>query len=580
MRSRRARVRALLLLGTAVAAVLIALGARAVDLFESLELNAVDARYSIRGGHEPRPDIVTIALDGRTLSVLGLRPPLPRSMHARVMDTLHADGARLIAYDFQFEGPDRDPLEDAALLAAIKRARPLLATHDVDGPPLPIPFDHEQAAEADAQLGSVGLLADADGKIRRMPYSGQQARSFEVEAAEAVMPGRVPPDRFPAWIDYPGPPKTVPTYSFLDVLRGDVKPGTFRDKIVVVGASDPIQKDVFPTPTSSAQMPGAEIHAAGIATILDEFPLRSSSSALDLLLIFAFGLAAPLMSLRLSGLKVLAAGIAILATFLVAAQLAFDGGTVIEVVYPLLSLVLALGGSLTVEHLTTTRERQRLRRNFVRFVPAAVVEDVMSRTDDDLRLGGVTLEATVLFCDLRGFTRWAETKPASTVIETLNRYLTEMSEAILAHGGTVVSYMGDGIMAVFGAPIDQPDHAERALGAAREMFGVRLGRFNAWLEAAGLGEPFRMGIGLNSGPVSSGNVGSEERIEYAAVGDTTNVAARLESHCKETEYQLLLSDTTRSLLGDGAGASLVEVGSFTLRGRQAPTRLWSDGAAR
>ena len=135
------------------------------------------------------------------------------------------------------------------------------------------------------------------------------------------------------------------------------------------------------------------------------------------------------------------------------------------------------------------------------------------------------------------------------MIETLNRYLTEMSDALLAHGGTVVSYMGDGIMAVFGAPIEQPDHADRALAAAREMLTVRLPRFNASLAED---EGFRMGIGLNSGPVSSGNVGSEQRLEYAAVGDTTNVAARLEAKCKETPHQLLFSDATRRLLANSA----------------------------
>jgi adenylate cyclase len=233
--------------------------------------------------------------------------------------------------------------------------------------------------------------------------------------------------------------------------------------------------------------------------------------------------------------------------------------------------VLASTGSAVVEFLTTTRERQRLRDNFIRFVPAAVVDDVMSRTDDDLRLGGSTLESTVLFCDLRGFTHWAEPQPAATVIETLNRYLTEMSDALLAHGGTVVSYMGDGIMAVFGAPIEQSDHADRALAAAREMLSVRLPRFNAGF---GEGVRFRMGIGLNSGPVSSGNVGSETRLEYAAVGDTTNVAARLEAKCKETPHQLIFSDATRQRLSSDPDG-LVDLGPIEIRGRVATIRVWA-----
>ena len=141
------------------------------------------------------------------------------------------------------------------------------------------------------------------------------------------------------------------------------------------------------------------------------------------------------------------------------------------------------------------------------------------------------------------------------MIDVLNHYLAEMSDAIMDHGGTLVSYMGDGIMAVFGAPIEQPDHADRALAAAEEMLTVRLRRFNEWLREQGLGEGFRMGVGLNSGSVMSGQVGSERRIEYTAVGDTTNTAARLEGMTKGTPHQVFIADSTRAEMADGRAAS-------------------------
>ena len=156
----------------------------------------------------------------------------------------------------------------------------------------------------------------------------------------------------------------------------------------------------------------------------------------------------------------------------------------------------------------------------------------------------------------------------------LNKYLSEMSDAILDHGGTLVAYMGDGIMAVFGAPIEQDDHADRALAAAREMLDVRLPRFNAWLREKGLAEGFRMGIGLNSGRVMSGNVGSERRVEYTAIGDTTNTAARLEGMTKGTPHQLFVADSTRSRLKEPP-PDLVFVDEFEVRGRQARVKLWS-----
>jgi adenylate cyclase len=215
---------------------------------------------------------------------------------------------------------------------------------------------------------------------------------------------------------------------------------------------------------------------------------------------------------------------------------------------------------------------------FARFVPEPVVKEVLSRTDDDLRLGATTLEASVLFCDLRGFSHYAESRSAATVIATLNCYLTEMSQAIRLHGGTVVSYEGDGIMGVFGAPIAQDDHASRALAAAREMAGERRDRFNAWVGEQTPGTVFRLGVGVSSGPVTSGCVGSDERVEYAAVGDTTNVAARLQSKSRETPQQVLISEATYvRVLPEPT--DLTYIGEFVLTGRRTATKVYGTAPA-
>ena len=246
----------------------------------------------------------------------------------------------------------------------------------------------------------------------------------------------------------------------------------------------------------------------------------------------------------------------------------------LPVVYPLLALVLSALGALAVNYVLNAFERQRVHDTFARFVPAAVVSEVLARTDEDLRLGGVRRESTVLFSDLRGFTSFSESLPPDTVIEVLNRYLEEMSDAIMDHGGTLVAYMGDGIMAVFGAPLEQPDHADRALAAAREMLDVRLPRFNAWMEEEGMGRGFDMGIGLNSGMVMSGQVGSERRIEYTAIGDTTNTAARLEGMTKGTGHQLFIADSTRQALRAEV-ADLELVGEHEVRGRAHAITVWT-----
>jgi adenylate cyclase len=223
-------------------------------------------------------------------------------------------------------------------------------------------------------------------------------------------------------------------------------------------------------------------------------------------------------------------------------------------------------------------EREHVRGVFSRFVPEHVVEDVLKRTDADLRLGGSRDAGTVMFTDLRGFTAVSESTPPQGVIELLNEYFGEMIDAVFAHGGTLVGYRGDGVLAVFGAPIELDDHADRAVAAAREMLEVRLPRFNRRIREHGLGDGFAMGIGLNSGQFMSGNVGSVSRLEYTVHGDTVNTAARLQEMTKTERQPILLSEPTRQALLRPPG-DLAFVGEFEVRGRQSTIRLWTLASA-
>jgi adenylate cyclase len=276
--------------------------------------------------------------------------------------------------------------------------------------------------------------------------------------------------------------------------------------------------------------------------------------------------------MRLRMLFVVPIGFLVIAGLIVGAQIAFQNDVIISVVYALVAGIAALLLTGAIHGVTVAFERANTRDAFARFVPESVVDQVLQDAEG-VRLGGVRGEATVMFSDLRGFTSFAETLQPEQVIDALNRYLTAMSEAILDHGGTLVAYMGDGIMAVFGAPLQQYDHADRALAAARDML-TRLEGFNGWLREEELHKGFKMGIGLNTGPVMSGNVGSERRLEYTALGDTTNTAARLEGMTKGTPHQLYVADSTREALRTPAD-DLVTVGEFEVRGRKAKIKLWS-----
>lgn len=580
----RKRLRTTAFLVVAVFSALLSIGLYAVDSLDRFEFDTIDARFQTRGAQPAPKEVAVVAIDAESLGAVGERWPFRRSLHARVMDLLSRDGAKVIAYDVQFtEQTDED--EDLALVESIERNAPVvLATSET--------YDHGKTnvlggddfvESLGARVGHAGYDDDRAAVIRRVSHTIDGLESFAVASAEMATGRPVNTDRFTedddqAWIDYAGPPDSVLTVPFSKVLKGDFKPGTFKDRVVVVGATAPRIQDLHPTSTTSTGtlMPGPEIQANAITTVLSDLPLQSPPTWVEVLLVAALSIVMPLLAVFLRFGYALGAAVGLSVAYPLLAAFAFDGGVVLPVAVPLFGLAVATVFATAGHALLSAAERQRTRDLFARFVPEAVVDDVLSQAGDDLRLGGQRRDGTVLFCDLRGFTSFAERLEPSRVIEVLNVYLSEMSNAIMEREGTIVAFMGDGIMAVFGAPIARDDHADRALAAAHDMLTVRLPRFNHWLHKHGFEHEFRMGIGLNSGSVMSGNVGSETRVEYTAIGDTTNTASRIESMTKDEGVQLLVSDATREALQDGAArAGLAEVARREVRGRSEAIGLWT-----
>ena len=572
-----------LLAAVAGVAIAIAVIAYAAGLMHETELNSVDARFQVRGDEEPRDDIVLVLIDDQSSQELERRFPYPRSFHARVIDAIARDDPKAIAYDIEFLQPT-SVRQDNALINAVAAAGPgrvvLADTQPNDRGESGALGGEMLLDQIGARGGNTQIGEDSDGVRRRFPFEVGGLEMFPIATAETAEDGsEITEEEMggpSAWIDYAGGTGTYPAYSFSTVHNGEVEPGAFEEKIVVIGASDPSLKDVVKTSTTDADevMSGPETQANAIATTLEGFPLQSTPAGLDVLLIALMGLIPPAASSRLSPLRAFAAALAAGVIYLVLAQVAFDSGRILPIVYPLLALTLAMIGSLVVHYLLEAFERQRVRDTFARFVPDQVVGEVLNRTDEDLRLGGRRAEVTVLFSDIRGFTTFSEKREPEEVLEILNRYHEEMTASVMEHGGTLVSFIGDGIYAVFGAPIEQPDHADRALESALEMLEARLPRVNEWMRERGVGEEFRIGIGLNSGPVMAGNLGSAQRLEYTAIGDTVNTAARLEGMTKGSGHSLFISDSTRELLsGDQTALDFVE--DMPVRGRTEPIKVWA-----
>ncbi len=575
---RTRRLRAQLLILSALGIIVATLAADAGHVLRRQDLSTVDKRFAIRG-KQKLPGVVVVSLEDQSITGKGRQWPIKRTRHAKVITELANAGAKVIAYDVQFTEPSGDTEADNALYTAVQKAAPrvVLSTTEVEpGGRTGILGGGDALAQSKAHPAMGNFTNDPDGPIRHMSFSIQGLRTFAMVTADVAAGHTVatPPGAKNAWIDYPGSERTLPYILFDDVEAGRFDPAEVKGKIVVVGASAPSLQDLHQTSTDSQpSYPGPEIQAVAAETALAGFPLRSGPGWLNVLLIVVLGAVTQFVALRVRRLRLsLAAGVLSIALLLVAAQLAFNNGTVVTVVYPALAGMLGLLVTAGIHGLTVAFEREQARDAFARFVPEAVVDQVLADAEG-VRLGGVRGEATVMFSDLRGFTSFSETLEPERVIEALNRYLTEMSEAILDHGGTLVAYMGDGIMAVFGAPLKQSDHADRALEAAREML-ERMEGFNGWLREQQLHDGFKMGIGLNSGPVMSGNVGSERRLEYTALGDTTNTAARLEGMTKGTPHQLYIADTTHKMLTRPA-EDLVAVGEAEVRGRKAKVLLWS-----
>jgi len=576
VRRRRARV----LAPAALVAIAAALALDASDALQRIEEQTLDARFAVRGERDPPPGIVVVGVDEATITPntrrSGRRWPFPRREQAALLDRVRRAEPRLIVYDVALTEPSGDDAADLALFDAIKRARPVLlaGTETNARGETAVLGNPDNVREAAATVGSSLFPLDRDGAIRRVDAEVGGLPALAVQAVGLV--GRRSSIRRgeSAWIDFAGKPGTVLTYSWEKVARGQLQPGVLRNRIVVIGTTAKRLHDVHDTSAGGEQMPGPEIQANAIDTLLRGAPLRGASGTVDSALVVGLALLVPLLALWL-GLPALLIAPPALAALAGAGQLSFEDGTIIALAAPAAALLLGAAAATIALAATEVRDRRRLRATFARFVPADVVDALADEAHESGGLPATQLDATVMFCDLRGFTTFAEGRAPAGVIATLNDYLAGVSDAVLGHGGTVVAFLGDGVMSVFGAPVSTPDHADRALAAAREIAGPRLEALNA---ARAGEEPFRLGIGLNSGPVMSGTVGSKRRMEYAAIGDTTNLAARVQALTKEHATPILLTAATRERLS--RVDDLRRVGHVPIRGRAAPAELYAPGTQR
>ncbi len=348
-------------------------------------------------------------------------------------------------------------------------------------------------------------------------------------------------------INFLGPVKTFPHISITDILSGRVSAGTFTGKIVLVGATAMGTHDLRATPLSPLY-PGVEIHANVIDNILTgEFITRPKWSKIyDLLAIVMLGALTGLALPRMSAIKGLCLAVGLFAAYIVAARWLFVSHRVwLNMVYPLLVLAINYTVLTAYYYVTEERERKKVKGTFRQFVAPLVIDELLKQPDK-LTLGGEERELTVLFSDLEGFTTYSERYSPSEMIGILSDYYNVMTEQIFRFKGTLKEYVGDEIMAFFGAPLDNLDHAQRACRAALSMREKRLALGIEW---ARLGRPvLKARTGINSGPMLVGNLGSKYRFAYGVLGDHVNLGSRLEGLNKMYGSKILIGENTARLV--------------------------------
>ena len=372
-------------------------------------------------------------------------------------------------------------------------------------------------------------------------------------------------------VNYYGPGRTFPHYSISDIIKGKLSPDTFKDKIVIVGATAIGIYDLRVTPYSSVY-PGVEIHATAIDNILHgNFLHRSSGTQLlDVCAVVFFGLLIGIAVPRVKAVQGMVVSLIVLIAFVLINAFIFSRYNLwLNIIYPALTMIVIYLGITVYRYITEEREKKKIRGAFQYYLTASVINEML-KDPSKLKLGGDKKDLTVLFSDIRGFTTISEKLTPEDLVRLLNEYLTAMTNLVFKYDGLLDKYMGDAIMAVYGAPLDQPDHAARACRTALDMMEELKILQKKWADE---GRPaFNIGIGINSGDMVVGNMGSDMRFDYTVMGDMVNLGSRLEGINKEYGTNIIISEYTYAAIKDALFCR--ELDSVRVKGKKLPVKIY------
>ena len=603
-----------------------------VPFLRFVELKTLDLRTISRGERPSGGETVIAAIDEKSLSELG-RWPWPRSTIAKLVDTLKGYGAKAVGMDIVFAEPEET---DDILARSIKRAENVTlgyffhttdkdiahlkedelkeGTKNISHSKYQIVQlrskpDESALLEACAAAANVGPLSDAaecsgyfnyfpdsDGTIRWSPLVIKFGDSFysplsisvllqymdwpmiTLKMADFGVEGIMIDDiDIPTnesgrmLINYLGPAKTFPHYSITDIINGRLNPRLFKDKIVLVGATATGIYDIRVTPFSTV-FPGIEIHATVIDNILHQSFLKRPGwvGLIDITAIIFFGLIIGIILPRVKAIPGVFLGLMFLVTYILITTFVFSHYNLwLNLIYPVVTILVVYLSITIYKYITEEREKKKIRGAFQYYLTPSVINEIL-KDPARLKLGGEKKPLTVLFSDIRGFTTISERLSPEELVHLLNEYLTAMTNVVFKYEGLLDKYMGDAIMAVFGAPLPQEDHPTRACRTALEMMGELKKLQKKWADE---GRPvFDIGIGVNSGDMVVGNMGSEMRFDYTVMGDSVNLGSRLEGINKEYGTNVIISEYTYDRIKEEFFCR--ELDSVRVKGKKLPVKIY------
>lgn len=575
-------------LGISLGAALLTGVLAVTPLVEDIDFAVSDRLMRLRGPTKPPRGVAVVAIDETSYDMLKVPfgPPWPRALHAQLLKKLKELGVKRVVFDVLFIGPGQDPKGDKELEVAFAQIPSVIGVeasvryvssqgggYTLDE--INRPHEPFRKVATEALVG----LHDDEGVIRSFPKPrSERERDFPFlsQAGAGIAPEDADAQPGPRdLIRYYGPGRTIPVFSYWDILEKDL-PNTrnaLKDAIVFVGIllrSDTggAQKDSYYSPFGGTMIYGVEVHATAVANLLSRGWISRPAQALEvaaqagLLGLFAY------LSFILTPLVLSLAAVATICAWSLAsffglgAGVFLSGAATVLILLPVIVLLNAV-----YAYFVASKAEESLRSAFSLYVSPDMVPQLVNQKDA-LKLGGEKLWLTAMFTDIADFTTITEEMPAERTSEMLNAYFTEVMDVIFKNQGTLIKFIGDAVFAIWGAPLKVANHSELAVKTAL-VIQKEVERFNATKRFPALNTR----IGVHTGPMLVGNLGSKKRFDYTAIGDSVNLAARIEGLNKYFGTSLLFTEATRKDAGGIPGAVLIA--KVRVKGRKEPVSLFS-----